>query len=261
MTSVIPVPFYYKKSMKISIVVSFILAGAIATYAAISTREEKDPVIIPWAPKNDLGVDVSEPDVLIDSSSLSKLPADILSVPLLKDTLTEDFVFYYQNNADKLGLTGSLQRIVYEHHLTLKDSLINELLNQPAKIALWRDHKGKLNHFIMVIHRSGLAKMLEPLAHVVAGDSQLSKASPETIQVGNRGIALYKLRYNGQKSLLFASDGDKMVLLSGERFLFKDNKQVADTTALLNDLFHDKQPWNEAFSLTPAAGSKTKKAF
>ena len=65
MTSVIPVPFYYKKSMKISIVVSFILAGAIATYAAISTREEKDPVIIPWAPKNDLGVDVSEPDVLI----------------------------------------------------------------------------------------------------------------------------------------------------------------------------------------------------
>ncbi|EGL70973.1 hypothetical protein CSE899_20508, partial [Cronobacter sakazakii E899] len=70
------------------------------------------------------------------------------------------------------------------------------------------------------IHRSGLAKMLEPLAHVVADDSQLSKASPETIQVGNRGIALYKLRYNGQKSLLFASDGDKMVLLSGERFLF-----------------------------------------
>ncbi|WP_149806197.1 DUF2138 family protein, partial [Salmonella enterica] len=150
------------------------------TYAAISTREEKDPVIIPWAPKNDLGVDVSEPDVLIDSSSLSKLPADILSVPLLKDTLTEDFVFYYQNNADKLGLTGSLQHIGYEHQLAMKDSLINELLNQPAKIALWRDHKGKLNHFIMVIHRSGLAKMLEPLAHVVAGDSQLSKASPET---------------------------------------------------------------------------------
>lgn len=261
MMSAIPVPFYRKKSVKISVAVSVILIGAIATYAAMSTMREKDPIIAAWAPKNDLGVDVLKPDVLIDSLSLSKLPADILSVPFLKNTLTEDFVFYYQNNADKLGLMGSLQRIVYEHHLTLKDSLINELLDQPAKIALWRDRKGKLNHFIMVIHRGGLAKMLEPLAHVVASDSQLSKASPETIRVGSRDIALYKLRYNGQKSLLFASDGDKMVLLSGEGFLFKGDQQVADTTALLNDLFHDKQPWNEGFSLPSAAGNEAKNAL
>nr|WP_234004628.1 DUF2138 family protein [Cronobacter sakazakii] len=144
--------------MKISIVVSVILAGAIATYAAISTRGEKDPVIVPWAPKNDLGVEVTEPDVLIDSSSLSKLPADILSVPLLKNTLTEDFVFYYQNNADKLGLTGSLQRIVYEHHLTLKDSLINELLNQPAKIAYGAIIRESLTISLWLSTAAGLLK-------------------------------------------------------------------------------------------------------
>lgn len=92
--SAIPVPFYRKKSVQISVAVSVILVGAIATYAAMSTMGEKDPVIAAWAPKNDLGVDVSKPDVLIDSVSLSKLPADILSVPFLKNTLTEDFIFY-----------------------------------------------------------------------------------------------------------------------------------------------------------------------
>ncbi len=79
--------------------------------------------------------DLRKPDALIESVSLSRLPKEILEVPLLRDTLTEDFVFYYENNGDRLGLTGTLRRIIYEHDLTLKDSLVEELLDQPAQVA------------------------------------------------------------------------------------------------------------------------------
>mgnify|MGYP000405615761 CR=1 FL=1 len=56
----------------------------------------------------------------------------LLTVPFLKATLTEDFVFYYETHADRLGLIGSLRRIIYEHDLKLQDSLIEQLFDQPA---------------------------------------------------------------------------------------------------------------------------------
>lgn len=247
--SVISTSFFRKKSVLVSAAVVIILAGGVATLAMMKNTSHKEPIMTKWVPHNNLQVDVTRPDVLIESRSLSQLPSDILTLPFLKNTLTEDFVFYYQNNADRLGIAGSLQRIIFEHQLTLKDSLINELLDQPAQIALWRDGKGKLNHFIMVIHRGGLAKMLEPLAHVVVDDSQLSKASPETIRIGDRELPLYKLRYNGQKTLLFASEGDNIVLLSSDDFLFNAQQQAADTTALVNDLLHERHPWDESFAM------------
>ncbi|EAZ4874662.1 DUF2138 domain-containing protein [Salmonella enterica subsp. salamae] len=253
--SVISTSFFRKKSVLVSAAVVIILAGGVATLAMMKSTSHKEPIMTKWVPHNNLQVDVTKPDVLIESRSLSQLPSDILTLPFLKNTLTEDFVFYYQNNADRLGIAGSLQRIIFEHQLTLKDSLINELLDQPAQIALWRDGKGKLNHFIMVIHRGGLAKMLEPLAHVVVDDSQLSKASPETIRIGDRELPLYKLRYNGQKTLLFASEGDNIVLLSSDDFLFNAQQQAADTTALVNDLLHERHPWDESFAMAQDTAS------
>ncbi|WP_121335957.1 DUF2138 family protein, partial [Pseudomonas aeruginosa] len=95
--------------------------------------------------------DLRKPDALIESVSLSRLPKEILEVPLLRDTLTEDFVFYYENNGDRLGLTGTLRRIIYEHDLTLKDSLVEELLDQPAQVALWRGADGRLRDFVVVL--------------------------------------------------------------------------------------------------------------
>jgi len=41
-------------------------------------------------------LDLTYPDALIDSQSLSQLPRDVLRVPLLRDVLTEDFVAYYE---------------------------------------------------------------------------------------------------------------------------------------------------------------------
>ncbi len=74
----------------------------------------------PAAPVPELALEklgVSRPDALLETASLSQLPKDLLSVPFLRDTLTEDFVFYYETHGDRLGLIGSLRRIIYEHDL------------------------------------------------------------------------------------------------------------------------------------------------
>lgn len=167
---------------------------------------------------NLLGLDLARPDVLIESASLSRLPKDLLNVPLLRDTLTEDLVFYYEANADRLGLTGSLRRIIYEHDLQLRDNLLDELLDQPAEVALWRDAGGRLKHFLVVIERGGLAKTLEPLAKVALDDSQLSQAGE--FLVDGASVPFYRLRYNNDRSLLFASHGDQLLLLSSTDMLF-----------------------------------------
>ncbi|WP_338800100.1 DUF2138 domain-containing protein [Pseudomonas sp. RSB 5.4] len=155
---------------------------------------------------------LSRPDALLETRSLSQLPKDLLTVPFLKATLTEDFVFYYETHADRLGLIGSLRRIIYEHDLKLQDSLIEQLFDQPADVALWRGADGRLKDFLLVMDRGGLAKLLEPLAKVALDDSQLSKFG--TLKVGSDEVTLYQLSYNASKSLLFASRGDKLVVLS-----------------------------------------------
>ncbi|MEK1836716.1 MAG: DUF2138 family protein, partial [Pseudomonas sp.] len=132
----------------------------------------------PKAPPAELASDklgMGRPDGLLETHSLSQLPKDLLAVPFLKETLTEDFVFYYQAHADRLGLIGSLRRIIYEHDLKLQDSLIEQLFDQPADVALWRGADGRLKDFLLVMDRGGLAKVLEPLAKVALDDTQLSK--------------------------------------------------------------------------------------
>jgi uncharacterized protein YfaA (DUF2138 family) len=167
------------------------------------------------APPAELASDklgLSRPDALLETRSLSQLPKDLLTVPFLKATLTEDFVFYYETHADRLGLIGSLRRIIYEHDLKLQDSLIEQLFDQPADVALWRGADGRLRDFLLVMDRGGLAKVLEPLAKVALDDAQLSVFS--TLKVAGDEVPLYQLSYNASKSLLFASRGDKLVVLS-----------------------------------------------
>lgn len=127
-------------------------------------------------------------------------------------------MFYYENNADRLGLTGSLRRIIYEHDLQLRDNLLDELLDQPAEVALWRDAGGRLRHFVVLTQRGGLAKVLEPLAKVALDDTQLSQAGE--FMVDGAAVPFYRLRYNGDRSILFASHGDQLLLMSSTDMLF-----------------------------------------
>ncbi|MGF6316920.1 DUF2138 domain-containing protein [Pseudomonas frederiksbergensis] len=213
----------------------------------------------PKAPPAELASDklgMSRPDGLLETHSLSQLPKDLLAVPFLKETLTEDFVFYYQAHADRLGLIGSLRRIIYEHDLKLQDSLIEQLFDQPADVALWRGADGRLKDFLLVMDRGGLAKVLEPLAKVALGDTQLSKLAE--IKVAGDVVPLYQLTYNNSKALLFASHGDKLVVLSNPAKLYDAGHGPVDepgmvSTESLEALLGGQKLFPEAFGLQPRA--------
>ncbi|MBK5341842.1 DUF2138 domain-containing protein [Pseudomonas sp. TH49] len=199
---------------------------------------------------------LSRPDALLETRSLSQLPKDLLTVPFLKATLTEDFVFYYETHGDRLGLIGSLRRIIYEHDLQLQDSLIEQLFDQPADVALWRGADGRLKDFLLVMDRGGLAKLLEPLAKVALDDSQLSKFG--TLKVGSDEVTLYQLSYNASKSLLFASRGDKLVVLSNPAKYYDSENGASEesghvSSQALAALLNGDKLFPEAFGLATKA--------
>ncbi|MCW8275970.1 DUF2138 domain-containing protein [Pseudomonas sp. PCH199] len=199
---------------------------------------------------------MSRPDALLETRSLSQLPRDLLAVPFLKETLTESFVFYYETHADRLGLIGSLRRIIYEHDLKLQDSLIEQLFDQPADVALWRGADGRLKDFLLVMDRGGLAKVLEPLAKVALDDSQLSKIAE--VKVGAEDVALFQLTYNASKALLFASHGDKLVVMSNPAKLYDPQSGVTQesgsvSTQAIAALLNGDKLFPEAFGLQPRA--------
>ncbi|MBU0521888.1 MAG: DUF2138 domain-containing protein [Gammaproteobacteria bacterium] len=211
----------------------------------------------PKAPPAELASDklgMSRPDGLLETHSLSQLPKDLLAVPFLKETLTEDFVFYYEAHADRLGLIGSLRRIIYEHDLKLQDSLIEQLFDQPADVALWRGADGRLKDFLLVMDRGGLAKLLEPLAKVALDDSQLTTVA--TVKVGTDDVTLYQLTYNASKALLFASHGDKLVVLSNPTKLYDSEGGASEepgsvSTQSIAALLNGDKLFPEAFGLPP----------
>ncbi|WLG22662.1 DUF2138 domain-containing protein [Pseudomonas sp. FP1154] len=199
---------------------------------------------------------LSRPDGLLEAHSLSQLPKDLLAVPFLKATLTEDFVFYYETHADRLGLIGSLRRIIYEHDLKLQDSLIEQLFDQPADVALWRGADGRLKDFLLVMDRGGLAKVLEPLAKVALDDSQLSQLGE--MNVAGDVVPVYQLTYNASKALVFASHGDKLVVLSNPTRLYDLGSGPTDepgmvSTQALEALLAGEKLFPEAFGLLPKA--------
>ncbi|MCP1485976.1 uncharacterized protein YfaA (DUF2138 family) [Pseudomonas fluorescens] len=217
----------------------------------------------PKAPPAELASDklgLSRPDALLETRSLSQLPKDLLTVPFLKATLTEDFVFYYETHADRLGLIGSLRRIIYEHDLKLQDSLIEELFDQPADVALWRGADGRLKDFLLVMDRGGLAKLLEPLAKVALDDTQLSQMGE--LKVGGDTVPLYQLTFNASKALLFASRGDKLVVLSNPAKYYDPESGVSEESGhvspqALAALLNGEKLFPEAFGL-PAKTPETK---
>ncbi len=206
---------------------------------------------------NNLQIDLNEPDLFLDSDSLSQLPKDLLTIPFLHDVLSEDFVFYYQNHADRLGIEGSIRRIVYEHDLTLKDKLFSSLLDQPAQAALWHDKQGHLSYYMVLIQRSGLSKLLEPLLFAATSDSQLSKTEISSIKINSETIPVYQLRYNGNNALMFATYQDKMLVFSSTDMLFKDDQQDTEATAIASDLLSGKKRWQASFGLEERTAEKT----
>ncbi len=203
------------------------------------------------AEQSALQLDLGQPDALIQTRSLAQLPRDLLQVPLLRELLTEDFVFYYEHHADRLGLTGSLRRIAYEHDLQWRDTLIRELLDAPAEVALWRGGDGKLRHSLLRIELGDLASLLPSLAAAASDDSQLSQVGE--LQ-GKRGaLPLYRLRYNHQRAVLFAIDDEHLLLLSSTGLLqstaAEDSPIGRVQAQQLQALLEDSHSFSEHFGL------------
>lgn len=182
-----------------------------------------------------LSLDLVAPDVLIRSKSLSRLPADMLRVPLLRDLLTEDLLFYYEGSEERLGLSGTLRRISYEHDVTLTDELIRLVMDEPADVALWRGSKGTLKYFAIAMTRNKLARLLEPAAKIALKDSQLSMVGE--VSVSGDSVQIFALEYAWNRKMLLASHADRVVLFSDPGMLLSANGDLNPTADdLLNDL-------------------------
>lgn len=114
------------------------------------------------------------PDAIINSASLSELPKDVIAIPILKDLLTEDFVFYYRDSgAHWLSFRGALARIAFEQEMDWPTRLMSWIMNGPAEIAFWKADDGKLSHFMLVIDQTGVKDLVARIAQSAVKDSQL----------------------------------------------------------------------------------------
>ncbi|MDR1661291.1 MAG: DUF2138 family protein [Azoarcus sp.] len=170
--------------------------------------------------------DFNRPDALIRSYSLSRLPADLLRVPLARDVLTENFVAYYEESEGRLALSGAVRRIAYEHKLDLPEKLIESTLDEPAEIALWRSADGRLRDFVVVMSRNTLARALQAVLPVVskAADAQLSSAG----KLDGSNVEILALEYGYRHRLLLLAKSDRIVVLSNPGMLLSPNKDDSD---------------------------------
>ncbi|GGZ11212.1 DUF2138 family protein [Pseudoduganella plicata] len=178
-----------------------------------------------------LNLDLSAPDALIVTKSLSTLPRDLLAIPLARDVLREDFLFYYEQNEDRLGLKGSLRRIAYEHELNWGDQLIRMVLDEPADVAVWRDADGSLQHFAIAVSRNGLTRVLEEAGKVALKDSQMRVAG--TLKVDGDEVSVFALDYGSKRTLLVAAHAQRLVILSHPGMLYRgaDGNEVDSKAA------------------------------
>lgn len=178
---------------------------------------------------NALSLNLERPDGLIVTQSLSRLPRDLLKIPLLKDLLTDDLVFYYEHNEGYLSLSGSLRRISFEHDLQWNDRLLETVLDAPAEVAFWRDGKNTAEYTLIAMTRNNLAKVLQQAAMAALKDPQLTLATHLTVD--GEVIPVLALSYGRDRNLLVAAHGDRMVVLSHPDMLLSEPDKASPAAA------------------------------
>lgn len=218
------------------------VAAVVASVLLFGTGWSKVPLLS--APAK---LDLTAPDAVIRSKGLSRLPADLLRVPLLHDLLTEDFLFYYENTEGRLGLKGTIRRIAYEHDVTLTDKLIQLALDEPADVALWRGHDGSLKYYAISMTRGKLARVIELAAKIAMKDRQLVMVGE--LSVEGKNVPLLALEYDGKRKMLLASRGDRVVVISDPGMVMTaEGDLTAAGGAMLADLLSADKAKQQRFS-------------
>lgn len=198
-----------------------VLAGAVALYVFLGWQRYEGTI-------NALEVDWRAPDAYLDTVSLSALPRALVRSPVLRELLTEDFVFYYDDHEERLSLRGALKRIAFEHDTTLADDLIELALDQPAEAVLWTDAKNAPRHWALAMTRGVVARALQGLATVATKDRQLTRIAE--LRAGFGRVPVYALTLSSRRTLALAARGDRLVVLSDPGLLF-DADRRADPNA------------------------------
>lgn len=205
-----------------------------------------------FAEHSALQLDLHKPDALIESQHLARLPRDLLKVPVLHDLLSEDFVFYYEGNADRLGVVGTLRRIAYEHKLEWRDELVAEVLDDSAQIALWRGSDGKLAHALLRLRLGAMAQMGKALAEIAASDAQLQRVA--VIRGAGEAVPVYRLRYGWERALLLASVDDQLLVFTSPGLLEADGEAAGKLgkaqVEQLDELLRGKPVFAPRFALS-----------
>jgi uncharacterized protein YfaA (DUF2138 family) len=200
-----------KRLALIALVVILLLAGY-ALYRAFSPAPFR-------AVTSGLALDLTRPDALIRTYSLSRLPPDLLKVPLARDVLTEDFIDYYENNENRLALAGTVRRIAFEHKLDLPERLLETVFNEPAEVALWRDDGGRLKYFAITMTRNALARAIQIVLPALP-DVQVQRIG----HLPGSDIDVLMLEYGYRHHLVLAAKGDRVVAFSEPAMLFRTDE-------------------------------------
>ena len=164
-----------------------------------------------------VSIDMAKPDVIIQSDTFNQLPQQLLTIPVIKDVLTQDVVFYYQQAPSKLSLSGSLQRLAFEHNVQLQDRIIDKMLARGGEMYAWRGQTNKPDYWLFVGDSNAFSKTAEVLAKVAMDDSQLLQVG--SLKIDGDKTPLYAVRYQG-KTGLFAHTAHRVVFLSDAGMLF-----------------------------------------
>jgi uncharacterized protein YfaA (DUF2138 family) len=173
---------------------------------------------------NALEVDLEHPQAYVSTPALSRLPRDLIKAPVLRDVLTEDFAFYYEEHESRLGLQGALKRIAFEHDTTFGDKLIELVLDEPAEMAFWTDAKGAPRHWVMAMTRGVLARTLQGAAALATNDRQFSVIAQ--VRVNGDTLPVYALTLSSRRTLALVAQGNRVVVLSDPGLLFDGERQA-----------------------------------
>ena len=174
---------------------------------------------------NALSVDLSAPFAYVFTPALSRLPRDIVQAPVVRDVLTEDFAFYYEEQEDRLSLRGAIKRVAYERDTTLSDQLLTEALDTPAEMAWWPDAKGAARYWMLAMTRGTVATAVQGMAAIAAKDAQLKVIG--TVRANGADVNVYALMLSSRRTLVLLSQGDRVVVLSDPGLLFNSDRQAS----------------------------------